>query len=410
MTKLSINSDRLWNSIHESAQFGDSGNGGICRLALDEHDKAVRDWFRASCEQEGCDVFIDELGSMFAVRKGRNASEPYVGIGSHLDTQPTGGRFDGILGVCAGLEVIRAFNDARIETDRSICVVNWTNEEGSRFQPGMMASGVFAGSRSLDETLASLDRSGVSVAEALERINYRGRVAVGSIPLGCFLELHIEQGPYLEAEGVVIGVVEGAYGLSWYNGRITGTSAHAGATPMTLRRDAFAGLCDLALGLERIACRIGTSAVATIGEVTIASQSRNTIPGDVSFTIDARIKDAETTSILEAALSSVITDIKHRRGVEISLENVLSKPAARFDTELVDLAAASAELKGYSSRRMLSGGGHDACHLSSIIPTAMIFVPCRDGISHNEVEFAEKDHCLAGASVLLQMVTTLAGT
>ncbi len=262
------------------------------RLTLGPEDKQVRDWFRAACEDAGLEVHVDALGTMFGLRKGRDMSKLPVGLGSHLDTQPTGGKYDGVLGTLAALEVVRTLNDADIETDAPICIVNWTNEEGSRFAPATMASAAYAGEYTTENILARTDLAGISVGDALDGIGYRGDEAVGTRKLGAFVELHIEQGPLLEAENKVIGVVDRGQGITWYDGKIIGFESHAGTTPMPLRRDAMGALAEVALSVERIAEAHGPNAVGTLGEAVIASPSRNVIPGEIAFTMDVRSPDA----------------------------------------------------------------------------------------------------------------------
>src|SRR5258706_14707931 len=277
-SNLQIDSARLWDTIHETAQLGATPKGGVRRLTLGLEDKQVRDWFRKACEAAGLEVHVDALGSMFGLRKGRDMSKAPVGLGSHLDTQPTGGKFDGVLGTLAALEVVRTLNDAGIETETPICIVNWTNEEGSRFAPATMASAAYAGDYTTENILSRRDADGVSVAEALDGIGYRGEKAVGTQKFSNFVELHIEQGPILEAEGKTIGVVDSGQGVLWYDGKITGFESHAGSTPMPLRRDALATLAEIVLAGEGIAGKNGPNAVGATGEALIANPSRNVIP------------------------------------------------------------------------------------------------------------------------------------
>ncbi len=408
-TNLQIDSARLWGTIHETAKFGATAKGGVRRLTLSEEDRQVRDWFRKACEDAGLDVHVDALGSMFGLRKGRDMSKPPVGIGSHLDTQPTGGKFDGILGTLGALEVIRTLNDADLETEAPICVVNWTNEEGSRFAPAMMASAAYVGDFTVEDILSRKDAEGVTVGEALDRIGYRGDTKVGTQKFGSFVELHIEQGPILEAENKTIGVVDSGQGVFWYDGRITGFESHAGSTPMPLRRDALLTLSQFALALEQIAIRLGPNAVATIGEAVIQNPSRNVIPGEIAFTIDCRSKDADTLEALDQGLRAAAAEIATRRKVDIAIDLVWRKPPTHFDPKLVDAVEHAAASLGYSHRRITSGAGHDACNLNTVMPTAMVFVPCKDGISHNELEDATQSDCAAGANVLMHTVLALAG-
>lgn len=408
-SNLQIDSGRLWGAIHETAQFGATAKGGVRRLTLGAEDKQVRDWFRNACEAAGLEVHVDALGSMFGLRKGRDMSKPPLGIGSHLDTQPTGGKYDGILGTLAALEVVRTLNDAGIETETPLCIINWTNEEGSRFAPAMMASATYAGDYTTDDIWSRKDAAGVTVKEALDRIGYRGEEPVGQRKLGAFLELHIEQGPLLEAEGKTIGVVDRGQGIIWYDGRVTGFESHAGTTPMPLRRDALSALAELTLAIEKTALAHAPNAVATIGEVNIANPSRNVIPGEIAFTLDVRSPDAAVMDALDHDIRAALSDIAARRRVEIALDQIWRKPPTIFDGKLVDAVQAAAAELGYSYRRITSGAGHDACNVASVIPAAMIFVPCKDGISHNELEDATQADCSAGANVLLHAVLAVAG-
>jgi beta-ureidopropionase / N-carbamoyl-L-amino-acid hydrolase len=349
------------------------------------------------------------LGSMFGLRKGRDMSKPPVGLGSHLDTQPTGGKFDGVLGTLAALEVVRTLNDAGIETETPICIVNWTNEEGSRFAPATMASAAYAGDYTTDNILARTDAGGVSVGEALDSIGYRGSEAVGTRKFGAFVELHIEQGPLLEAENKTIGVVDRGQGIVWYDGKVTGFESHAGTTPMPLRRDALATLSEIVLAVESIAKAHGPNAVGTVGEAVIAVPSRNVIPGEIAFTVDIRSPSVETLDAIDRDLRSAIAEIAPRRKVEIALDAIWRKQPTVFNAKLVDAVESAAKALGYSHRRITSGAGHDACNLANVVPAAMIFVPCKDGVSHNELEDATQVDCTAGANALMHTVLALAG-
>ena len=408
-SNLQIDSARLWDTIHETAKFGATPKGGVRRLTLGPEDKQVRDWFRKACEAAGLEVQVDALGSMFGLRKGRDMSKPPIGVGSHLDTQPTGGKFDGVLGTLAALELVRTLNDAGIETEVPICVCNWTNEEGSRFAPATMASAAYAGDYTTDNILARTDAAGMSVGEALDSIGYRGNEAVGARKFGAFVELHIEQGPLLEAESKTIGVVDRGQGIIWYDGKITGFESHAGTTPMPMRRDALATLAEIVLAVERIAKAHGPNAVGTIGEAVIAAPSRNVIPGEIAFTVDIRSPDSKILDAIDRDLRGAIAEIAPRRKAEITLDAIWRKEPTMFDTRLVDAVESSAKMLGYSHRRITSGAGHDACNMANVVPAAMVFVPCKDGISHNELEDATQADCAAGANVLMHTVLALAG-
>ena len=411
MTKLGdnlkIDSARLWDTINETAKFGATPKGGVRRLTLGPEDKQVRDWFRSACEAAGCEVHVDALGSMFALRRGRDMSKAPIGIGSHLDTQPTGGKFDGILGTLGALEVVRTLNDAGIETELPICIANWTNEEGSRFAPAMMGSAAYVGDFTTDDILSRKDIAGVCVGDALDSIGYRGDVAVGTQKFSGFVELHIEQGPILEAEGKTIGVVDSGQGVLWFDGKITGFESHAGSTPMPLRRDALATLSEIVLATERVVSNIG--ALGTIGEAVIANPSRNVIPGEIAFTMDLRSVDDGKLEAIERGVRDAIKEIAAHRKVEVTFDKVWHKPPTHFNKDYIAAVEHAAETLGYSHRRITSGAGHDACNLNTIMPVSMVFVPCKDGISHNELESSTQDDCAAGANVLLHTVLSLTG-
>src|ERR1041385_4273086 len=373
-SNLQIDSARLWDTIHETAKFGATPKGGVRRLTLGPEDKRVRDWFRAACEAAGLEVRVDALGSMFGLPKGRDMSKPPVGLGSHLDTQPTGGKFDGVLGTLAALEVVRTLNSAGIETETPLCIVNWTNEEGSRFAPATMASAAYAGDYTPDDILGRKDLAGTTVGEALDSIGYRGTETVGRQKFGAFVELHIEQGPLLEAENKTIGVVDRGQGITWYDGHITGFESHAGTTPMPLRRDALAARREIVLAVERIAKKHGPNAVGTVGEAVIAAPSRNVIPGEIAFTVDVRSPDAKTLDAIDRDLRAAAAEIATRRKVEISIEAIWRKPPTVFDARLVDAVETAAKTLGYSHRRITSGAGHDACNLANVVPTPLHIV------------------------------------
>src|SRR6201988_3772888 len=321
-SNLQIDPVRLWDTIHETAKFGATPKGGVRRLTLSHEDKQVRDWFRKACEEAGLEVHVDTLGSMFGVRKGRDMSKLPVGLGSHLDTQPTGGKFACVVGTLAALEVVRTLNDAGIETDAPLCICNWTNEEGSRFAPAMMASAAYVGDFTTVDILSRNDSEGVTVAEALDSIGYRGAAAVGTQKFSSFVELHIEQGPILEAEGKTIGVVDSGQGVLWYDGKITGFESHAGTTPMPLRRDALATLSEIVLAMESIAKQHGPQAVGTIGEAVFANPSRNVIPGEIAFPVDCRSADAKIMDALDRDLRATAAEIAARRKVDVELDLV----------------------------------------------------------------------------------------
>ena len=406
---LRTNADRLWADLMDTALFGGTPKGGICRLALSDEDRRVRDWFADAVRAEGLDLSIDVMGSMFALRPGRDMSRPAIAMGSHLDTQPTGGRFDGVLGVLAGLEVMRTLNEAGIETEAPLMLVNWTNEEGARFAPGMVASAVHSGEVEQDWAMARTDRDGIRFGDALDAIGYRGDVPVGTQRFGAMVELHIEQGPILEAEGRTIGAVTGGKGSVWADGTVTGRECHAGSTPMKLRHDALTAFAEFALAVEAAARASPPDGVATIGVADLLPASRNTVPGTVRFTLEYRHPERDALDRLGDAIDAAARTIAERRGVEISIDRIWRKdPVAFAPAVTAAIAEAAAEL-GLTHRTITSGAGHDAFFAATVAPTAMIFVPCRDGISHNEAESATPADCAAGADVLLRTVLKLAG-
>ncbi len=408
MTDIRINGERLWDSLMEMAKIGATDKGGVCRLALTDVDKAARDLFVRWCEEAGCAVTVDRMGNIFGRREGTDPSLPPVMTGSHIDSQPTGGKFDGIYGVLAGLEVIRALNDAGATTKAPIEVSAWTNEEGSRFAPAMVSSGVFAGVFDLDYGLGRKDLDGKTIGEELARIGYAGEAPVGK-PVRAFFEAHIEQGPILEAEQKTIGVVTDAQGQRWYECTLTGQEAHAGPTPMATRRDALVGAARIVEAVNRIGLENAPLACATVGLVEVFPNSRNTIPGKVFFTVDFRHPDADVLARMDAALRETIERVTSEIGLGVELEQIWYSPPVPFDPECVDAVRRAAERNGLSHRDIVSGAGHDACYVSRVAPTAMVFIPCEDGISHNEIESATPEDVAAGCQVLLEAMLERAG-
>jgi len=393
----------------EMAEIGATPKGGVCRLALTELDREARDLFVSWCEAAGCTVTVDAIGSIFARRAGSDDSLPPVMTGSHLDSQPTGGKFDGAYGVMAGLEVIRTLNERGIKTKAPIEAVVWTNEEGSRFAPAMTASGVFAGKFTLEQALAIEDVDGISMGEALEKIGYKGKVRAGGRPVGAFFEAHIEQGPILEAEAKTIGVVTGAQGQRWYDAVVTGQDSHAGTTPMPNRRDAMAAAARMIAALEKIALAHAPHAVATVGMVRVHPNSRNVVPGRVAFSIDMRHPAEKELLAIDAEMKRRFAAIASEQRVELSLERVANTEVVNFNPECVAAVRSAAERLGYKHRDIVSGAGHDACYLSRVAPTGMIFVPCEGGLSHNEIENASASDLAAGCEVLLHAMLERAG-
>jgi N-carbamoyl-L-amino-acid hydrolase len=407
MQALRIDADRLWDSLMQLARIGGTPKGGVCRLTLTDLDRQGRDTFIAWAKQAGLAVRIDGIGNIFARREGLDADAAPVVIGSHLDSQPSGGKFDGAYGVMAGLEVVRTLNDAGVKTSAPLEVAAWTNEEGSRFVPTMMGSGVFAGVYALDYALTQKDVDGVSVKTALEAIGYSG--AARPHRVGAYFEAHIEQGPVLEATATTIGVVQGALGQRWFDVVITGQDSHAGPTPMETRKDALLAASGLVLEVNRIATTFPDYARGTVGSMQVKPNSRNVVPGEVRMTVDLR-------NAKDATLSAMVDELKRRAQaiaaqcrVAIELREVVYFPPSEFAPELVESVRAAAKDLGYSHRDIVSGAAHDAVYLARVAPTAMVFVPCEGGISHNEIESARPEDIAAGCNVLLQAVLARAG-
>ncbi|MGA2126403.1 MAG: Zn-dependent hydrolase [Xanthobacteraceae bacterium] len=403
MQNLQIDPQRLWDMLMDTARLGATAKGGICRLTLTDLDRQVRDWFKAQCEALGCSVTVDEVGNMFALRPGRRADVAPIAIGSHLDTQPTGGKFDGVLGVLGGLEVLKTLHDLGYQTNAPLLLVNWTNEEGSRFAPAMLGSGVFA--KVFDRAYADSreDRQGIRFGDAIEQIGYRGTVKAGDVAIGAMFELHIEQGPILEAEDKVIGVVQGVQGMRWYDVTVTGREAHTGSTPMQLRRNALVGAARLIEAVDRIA-RERPPAVGTVGLIESRPNSRNVIPGEVFFTIDFRHPQSAVLDAMEAELVQAIDGLAGETGLAVDWKRIWDSPPVAFDPACIACVREGAEKAGLPARDIISGPGHDAAYMARVAPTTMIFVPCKDGISHNEAESTTFDECAAGAQVLLNAV------
>ena len=408
MENLKVNEQRLWKSLMEMAEIGATEKGGVCRLALTDLDRESRDLFVRWCEAAGCTVRVDQIGNIFARRAGQDPNLPPILTGSHLDSQPTGGKFDGAYGVLAGLEVIRTLNEAHFETKAPIEVVVWTNEEGSRFAPATMASGVFAGEFSLDEVLAKVDEEGHILGEELARIGYSGTEPVGSTAVGAYFEAHIEQGPILEAEGKTIGVVTGAQGQRWYEITVIGQDAHAGPTPMSRRKDALVGAARIVDAVNHIGHAHAPDACATVGLLSVKPNSRNTIPGEVFFTVDFRHPDEQTLKTMHDELQQAIRTIADTLHLSWEANLIWHFPAAPFNPQCVDAVRRAAQTSAYPHRDIVSGAGHDACYVARVAPTGMIFVPCKDGISHNETESATSSDLGAGCQTLLRALLEMA--
>ncbi|MEJ5861936.1 Zn-dependent hydrolase [Pseudomonas farsensis] len=401
-TEHHVNSARLWQSLMDLAQLGATPKGGVCRLALTDLDRQARDLFVTWCTEAGCSVSIDAVGNIFARRPGRNPKLAPVMTGSHIDTQPTGGKFDGCFGVMAGLEVLRTLNDLGVETEAPLEVVVWTNEEGSRFAPCMMGSGVFAGKFTLEETLAKRDAQGVSVGEALNAIGYAGKRAVLGHPVGAYFEAHIEQGPILEDQAKTIGVVLGALGQKWFDLTLRGVEAHAGPTPMHLRKDALVGAAAVVEAVNRTALAHQPHACGTVGCLQAYPGSRNVIPGEVRMTLDFRHLESEHLQAMISEVQAVIEATAAKHGLSYELVPTADFPALYFDPGCVDAVRESASALGLGHMDIVSGAGHDAIFLAELGPAGMIFVPCEGGISHNEIENATPQDLAAGCAVLLR--------
>jgi N-carbamoyl-L-amino-acid hydrolase len=404
LTNLKIDPERLWGDLMQTAEIGATPKGGICRLTLTDLDRQVRDWFKARAEALGCTVTVDDMGAMFARRAGARDGVRPIGMGSHLDTQPTGGKFDGALGTLAALEALRTLVEAGYETFAPIEVINWTNEEGARFAPAMIASGVFAGVFTRDFAAARKDRSGVTFGDALEAIGYRGKEACGSHKLSAFFEVHIEQGPYLEQEGKDIGVVTGVQAMRWYEVTVTGQDTHAGTTPMPRRRDALLGAARMVDAVDAVARKAAPYGVGTVGILEAKPGSPNVVPGEVFFTVDLRHPETTVLNQMESDITAAAEAIGIALGLDVVIDNIMHQPPVHFDPDCIAAVRNAATASGYSTRDIVSGAGHDAAYIARVAPAAMIFVPCRDGISHNEAEFTSKEQCAAGAQVLLQAV------
>jgi beta-ureidopropionase / N-carbamoyl-L-amino-acid hydrolase len=402
MRNLAINPERLWGELMETAAIGGTPKGGICRLTLTDLDRQVRGWFKARAEKLGCRVTVDDMGAMFARREG-TADVPPIVFGSHLDTQPTGGRFDGVLGVLGALEALRTLVEAGYETYAPIEVVNWTNEEGSRFAPAMVSSGVFGKAIAKDWAQSRQDRDGVTFAGALDAIGYRGTERCGEHPLSAFFELHIEQGPILEAEGKDIGVVTGVQAMRWYEVTITGQDAHTGATPMHLRKNALLGAAQMIGRIDAVG-QAHRPGVATVGRIENRPNSPNVVPGEVFFMIDLRHPDGVALNSMESDVRAALAQVCDPLGLTYVEQRIWDQPAVHFHSDCVAAVRRSVQLSGYSARDIVSGAGHDAAYVSRVAPAAMVFVPCRGGISHNEAEFSSQEQCAKGAQVLLQAV------
>ncbi|ESY68516.1 MULTISPECIES: Zn-dependent hydrolase [Mesorhizobium] len=405
---LRINSDRLWDSIMEMAKIGPGIAGGNNRQTVTDEDGEGRHLFKRWCDAAGLDMGVDEMGTMFARREGTDPSLPPVYVGSHLDTQPTGGKYDGVLGVLGGLEVVRSLNDLGIKTKHPIVVTNWTNEEGARFAPAMMASGVFAGVLDQADVYEHTDKNGKKFGEELERIGWKGSEKVGDRKIHAFFELHIEQGPILEDEDIDIGVVTHGQGLKWLQVTLTGKEAHTGSTPMPKRRNAGLGMARVIELVHEIAMDYQPDAVGAVGHMEVYPNSRNIIAGRTVFTIDIRSPEKEVLDAMDGRIREGIETICDALDIQYKIEQVGHFDPVTFDAGCVKAIRDAAERLGYTHRNIVSGAGHDACWINRVAPTAMVMCPCVDGLSHNEAEEITKEWASAGADVLFHAVVETA--
>jgi len=405
---IKINGDRLWESLMEMAKIGPGVAGGNNRQTLTDEDGVARLLFQNWCEEAGCSMGLDTMGNMFAMRAGQDSDALPVYVGSHLDTQPTGGKYDGVLGVLGGLELIRTLNDLDIKTKHPIVVTNWTNEEGTRYAPPMLSSGVFAGIHSEDWAKNRVDANGKKFGDELKRIGWEGDEPVGQRKMKAMFELHIEQGPILESEGKDIGVVTHGQGLSWTQVTITGKDAHTGSTPMPMRRNAGLGMARILEKVDAIALSNAPHAVGAAGHIDVYPNSRNVIPGKVVFTVDFRSPDINVLTTMENQLREEGQKVADQMELDIAFEKVGGFDPVTFDENCVSAVRNAAERLGYSHLNIISGAGHDACWINQVAPTAMIMCPCVDGLSHNEAEEISKDWAVAGADVLLHAVLEVA--
>jgi len=403
-----INSDRLWGSLMAMAQIGATAKGGCNRQALTDLDKQGRDLFVSWCKEIGCEVQVDEIGNIFARRAGKDNTLPAVITGSHLDTQPTGGKFDGVYGVLAGLEVLRTLHENDVETQHPLEVVVWTNEEGARFPPACMGSGVWSGNFSLAQTYQTTDKEGKSVGDELSRIGYLGDLKAQPRAIKAAFEAHIEQGPILEKQEKQIGIVTGIQGLRWYELTLHGKPCHAGPTPMEDRIDPVQAMLPILQKCYELASKNGPWGRATVGDIQVLPGSPNTVPELMKVLIDIRHPKVDVIEAMAETFSAYVASVCQSMGVEFQLKEAWKMKVTEFDDLCVNAVEESVNELGYTSMKMVSGAGHDSLYVAEKVPTSMIFVPCEDGLSHNEAENAKAEDLSAGANVLLQAMLKLA--
>lgn len=406
--ELQINSERLLMRLEMMAQIGATPKGGVCRVALTDEDKAGRDLFIKWCQEAGCTVTVDQIGNIFARKAGSSDKMSAILAGSHLDSQPTGGKYDGAYGVLAALEVIETLNDKGVATTHPLEIVSWTNEEGARFAPGLTGSGVYTGEFKLENALSRADKNGLIFGEELQRIGYSGKSKVGGRPVKAALEIHIEQGPILEAEGITIGVVWGIQGMRWYDLIFEGQEAHAGTTPMDRRRDPVLCAIRVLHKIYQLNEKHSPQGRATFGDFKVEPGSRNTVPGRLKVTLDYRHPETSVLEAVDRELRSILESECRSAGIEGEVEEIWYMPPVSFAPECIAAVQRAAEKFGYSSMEIISGAGHDAMYLAQVVPTGMIFIPCENGLSHNELENAQPEDLIAGANVLLHSFLEIA--
>ena len=407
LSALRIDGARLWQSLMDMAQIGATAKGGCNRQALTDDDRQGRDLFVSWCEQIDCSVSVDAIGNIFARRDGLDNGLPPILVGSHLDTQPTGGKFDGVYGVLAGLEVLRTLNDAKIVTDAPLEVAVWTNEEGSRYAPAMIGSGVWSGVLDIDKAYAAVDKAGKTLGSELERIGYRGDLAASARPLKAAFEVHIEQGPILEQEERQIGVLSGIQGLRWYDLILDGEACHAGPSPMETRRDPFMAAAPIIAACYQLAAAHGPWGRATFGDIRAEPGSRNTVPERLVINVDLRHPDAGQLDQMDQEFRALVARECEQYRIEHQVNEIWHMPVTSFAPHCVQAVRDATDMLGFSNMDMVSGAGHDSLYIATVAPTGMIFVPCENGISHNEIENAKAEDLEAGCNVLLHAMLAI---
>ncbi|MFV0238050.1 MAG: M20 family metallo-hydrolase [Flavobacteriales bacterium] len=402
-----INEDRLWTRLMEIAKIGGTPKGGVCRVTLTEEDRKGRDLFIDWCKQANCSIRIDSMGNIFARREGKNPNSKSILIGSHLDSQPTGGKYDGVYGVLVGLEIIETLNDHDILTEAPIEIVSWTNEEGARFSPAMIGSGVFSGNFSLEYAYSRTDRDGKKLEHELEKIGYKGTDIINPNDFKAAFEIHIEQGPILEAENKSVGVVSGVQGIRWYDLTLYGKETHAGPTPMSYREDPFKYAHSIISGLYALVEEFGPDGKMTIGYIDAFPGVRNTVPGSVTISLDLRHPKEESLSKMDEKFRAFIALQSSREKFNTEINPIWHSPSVKFSEQHVEIIKKAVNKLGVTSMDLVSGAGHDSVYISNVIPTAMVFIPCKDGLSHNELESIKKEDAVNGANVLLHTILEL---